>query len=209
MDQLPVTENSPLNVAESPYAYTKQIGERIIEDFIKSEDSLKAVSLRYFNPVGAHVSGLNGEIQPVPNNLVPFITQTAIGKRTAFSVYGNDYETRDGTCIRDYIHVSDIAHAHVLAVKHLAKETSQDYDVINLGTGNGVSVLELIRAFEEVNGLNLNYSIGPRREGDVEEIYANSEKALQLLNWKPELDLKSMMKSAWLWEQHMQQHNIS
>ena len=156
---MPVTENSKLNKAESPYAYTKQLGERVIEDFINSQSSKKAISLRYFNPVGAHLSGLNGEIQPKPSNLLPYITQSAIGKIGGFSVYGNDYPTRDGSCSRDYIHVSDIAEAHVLALRKLIEDRkSVKYDVINLGSGKGVSVFELITAFETENDLKLNYS---------------------------------------------------
>ncbi|MFB0925422.1 MAG: UDP-glucose 4-epimerase GalE, partial [Vicingaceae bacterium] len=184
---LPVTEDSPQAKAESPYAYTKQIGEVMVEDFIKIGKSLKAISLRYFNPVGAHVSGLNGELSTIkPNNLFPFITQTAIGKIERLTVYGDDYPTRDGSCVRDYIHVSDIAEAHVLALKKLINEKeSLNYDVINLGSGNGISVFEIIAAFEHENDLKLNYTVGPRREGDVESIYSNSNKAKKILGWEP------------------------
>ena len=199
--ELPVTEDSELGKAESPYAYTKQLGERMIEDFIKSQATKKAISLRYFNPVGAHLTGLNGEVQPKPNNLLPYITQTAIGKIDGFTVYGSDYPTRDGSCIRDYIHVSDIAEAHVLALKKLIddKET-EDYDVINLGSGNGVSVFEIISAFEKENGIQLNYTVGPRRDGDVESIYADSKKAKDKLGWEPKYTVKEMVTSAWKWE---------
>lgn len=176
-----------------------------MDDFIKVNQRLKAISLRYFNPVGSHVSGLNGELSnSTPNNLVPFITQTAIGKLNCLTVFGDDYETRDGTCIRDYIHVSDIANAHVLALKYLLNdELEKQHDIINLGTGIGVSVLETINAFEKVSGEKLNYKIGGRREGDVSAIYANNEKAKRVLQWTPKLNLDDMMLSAWKWEQHL------
>ncbi len=202
VDVLPVTEESPQEKAESPYAYTKQIGEVMVEDFIKISKTLKAISLRYFNPVGAHVSGLNGELSNTkPNNLVPFITQTAIGKQESLTVFGSDYDTVDGTCVRDYIHVTDIANAHVLALQYLIEdEKSKQYEVINLGTGIGVSVLEVITAFEKVSGKKLNYTIGGRRSGDVISIYANNNKAKELIQWAPELGLEEMMLSAWKWE---------
>ena len=204
IDELPVTEKTKLNKAESPYAYTKQIGEKIISDFIHSQQHKKAISLRYFNPVGAHVSGLNGEIQPKPNNLLPFITQAAIGRINELEVYGNNYETRDGSCIRDYIHVSDIAHAHVLALIKLKEEKNvPHYDVINLGSGEGVSVFELIHAFESENNIQLNYKIGGRREGDVGSIYSNPLKAKDQLGWSPSLTIKDMVVSAWKWEQYL------
>jgi UDP-glucose 4-epimerase len=202
VEVLPVTEDSPQEKAESPYAYTKQIGEVMVEDFIKISKGIKAMSLRYFNPVGAHVSGLNGELSNTkPNNLVPFITQTAIGKLKSLTVFGNDYNTIDGTCVRDYIHVSDIANAHVLALHYLIEdENAKQHEVINLGTGNGVSVLEVITAFERVSGEKLNYTIGDRRAGDVISIYANNEKAKEVIKWSPELNLDDMMLSAWKWE---------
>lgn len=202
--QLPVTEETILNKTESPYAYTKQIGEQIISDFIHSEKDKKAISLRYFNPVGAHVSGLNGEIQPKANNLLPFITQAAVGRINGFEVYGNDYPTRDGSCIRDYIHVSDIAHAHVLALQKLETDKNYpSYDVINLGSGEGVSVFELINAFEKENNITLDYKIGGRREGDVESIYSKPQKAKDVLGWEPQLTIKDMVVSAWKWEQYL------
>jgi len=203
INHLPVTENSILSKAESPYAYTKQIGEVMVDDFIKVNTELKAISLRYFNPVGAHISGLNGELSTtVPNNLVPYITQTAIGKLECLTVFGDDYATKDGTCVRDYIHVSDIANAHVLALQHLLNNSSQkNHEIINLGTGVGVTVLEAINAFEKVSNIKLNYTIGKRREGDVAAIYANNEKAKKLLNWQPKMNLDDMMLSAWKWEQ--------
>ena len=207
VDKLPVTESSRLPRTESPYAYTKQIGEDIINDFIKTNAKLQAISLRYFNPVGAHISGFNGELPIVsPNNLVPFITQTAIGKQDSLTIFGNDYGTQDGTCIRDYIHVSDIANAHVLAIKHLiANKMNTPHEIINLGTGNGVSVMEIINAFEKVTGIKLNYRFGKKREGDVEAIYANNTKAKEVLGWQPQYNLDDMMLSAWKWEKHLAQ----
>jgi len=202
---LPVTENTPLNKPESPYAYTKQIGEKIVDDFIKINTTLKAISLRYFNPVGSHKSGLNGEV-PIarPNNLVPYITQTAIGKLEQLTVFGGDYTTSDGTCIRDYVHVCDIASAHVKALQKLVdKPDFENHSIINLGTGVGVSVLDAINAFEKISSQKLNYKIGPRRTGDVEAIYANNNKAKELLNWTPKYNIDEMMLSAWLWEQNL------
>lgn len=205
VSELPVTEISKLSKPESPYGYTKQIGEVMVDDFVKANESLKAISLRYFNPVGAHVSGLNGELSSTrPNNLVPFITQTAIGKLKKLTVFGSDYDTKDGTCVRDYIHVSDIANAHVLALKYLlGRGVELNHDIINLGTGVGVTVLEAINAFEKVSEEKLNYEIGARRDGDVEAIYANNEKAKRLLSWAPKYNLEDMMLSAWKWEQYL------
>lgn len=204
IDELPVTEKSPLPKAESPYAYTKQIGEQMLIDFLKNEKSM-VIALRYFNPVGAHDSGLNGEV-PVgtPNNLVPFITQTAVGLREKLTIFGNDYDTKDGTCIRDYIHVSDIAHAHVLALEKLNRSEIKDqFNVINLGTGNGVSVKEMVDAFESVNQVPLKFEFGPRRAGDSVAIYADNQLAKKLLDWEPKHDLDSMMLTAWKWEQNL------
>ncbi|MGE0567656.1 MAG: UDP-glucose 4-epimerase GalE [Bacteroidia bacterium] len=200
---LPVTEKSELQKAVSPYGHTKQIGEEIIEFCAASNKNLKSVLLRYFNPVGAHMSGLIGEV-PIgkPNNLVPIITQTAAGKNSLF-VHGNDYPTRDGSCIRDYIHVSDIASAHVKALMALVNKTiKSSTSVYNLGTGKGVSVLEAIHAFERVTGNTLPYKIGPRRPGDVIEIYANNEKAKTDLEWSPKFTIEDMMLSAWRWQQN-------
>ena len=206
VNELPVTEETLLEKAESPYAYTKQIGERIVDDFIMVNNNYKAISLRYFNPVGAHKSGLNGELPlTTPNNLVPYITQTAIGKLKQLTIFGGDYPTADGTCIRDYIHVSDIASAHVLALQKLIENKDfQNHNIINLGTGKGVSVLEAVKAFEKVSGKKLNYVIGKRREGDVQAIYANNQKAQQLLDWEPIYNIEDMMLSAWKWEQNLQ-----
>ncbi len=199
-DSIPVTESSPIKKAESPYGATKQMGEEIIRNY--SSIAGKAVLLRYFNPVGAHPSGFIGEL-PVgkPQNLVPAITQTGIGKLPRLMVYGNDYPTRDGSCIRDYIHVCDIAHAHTLALQYLInKKNETACDVFNLGTGNGVTVLEAIRAFEAVSGVKLTYEIAPRRAGDVVAIYANNDAAVNALNWHIRYDLAEMMRTAWAWE---------
>lgn len=204
--KLPVREDTPLGKAECPYAYTKQVGEEIIKDYARAFSQLQSIALRYFNPVGAHSSGLIGEdpINP-PVNLVPVITQTAIGKRQGMSVFGNDYDTRDGTCIRDYIHVMDVAIAHIKALEYLInKENKTNYSVYNLGTGSGVSVLEAIHAFEKVSGKQLNYSIVPKREGDVKAIYSDTSLSEQMLQWKPEFALEQMMESAWKWELQQQ-----
>lgn len=203
--KLPVDENSPIAIPESPYGNTKKIGEEIIKDFCSSNPNFNAISLRYFNPVGAHSSGLNGELpNGTPNNLVPFITQTAIGKREKLTVYGDDYPTRDGSCIRDYIHVSDIAHAHSIALKRLQENKQKsNYEVFNLGSGNGVTVLEVIKAFEKATKVKLNYQIGPRRKGDVVQVYADRTFAEKELGWKPKYSLEEMMLSAWKWEKHI------
>lgn len=204
IDRLPVTENTPLSPAESPYGYTKQIGERILEDYARVHPGMKLIALRYFNPVGAHRSGMIGEapINP-PSSLVPVITLTAIGKRDSMDVHGSDYATRDGSCIRDYVHVSDIAAAHVAALDHARGDRMKGaHAVFNLGTGDGVSVLEAIAAFEEVSGVKLNYHIGPRRAGDVEAIYSDTSLSEKELGWKAERDLHEMMRSAWAWEQN-------
>ncbi len=205
-DKIPVTEESPIKKAESPYGATKQMGEDIIREFSRAYDS-KTILLRYFNPVGAHPSAQIGEL-PLgkPQNLVPAITQTAIGKLPQLIVFGNDYDTRDGSCVRDYIHVCDIAHAHTLALQYLIENRNKtNCDVFNLGTGNGVTVLEAIKAFEEVSGKKLNYKIGPRRPGDVVAIYANNNRAVQYLNWQIKYDLHEMMRTAWNWELKIKQ----
>lgn len=207
-DVLPVTENTPLAKAESPYAHTKQMGEEIIAFFCKANPTFQATLLRYFNPVGAHMSGNIGEF-PVnrPNNLVPIITQTAVGKNSLI-VFGNDYPTRDGSCIRDYIHVSDIADAHVKALQNLIqKKNLKQCQLFNLGTGNGVSVLEAIASFEKVSGTKLKYSIGGRRDGDVVAVYANNTLAKEQLNWVPKYSLDDMMASAWKWQLNLEKHS--
>lgn len=201
-DQIPVTEESPIKPAVSPYGLTKQIGEQIIEDSVVSLD-LKVMILRYFNPAGAHPSNLIGESSINPSqNLVPIITETAIGKREKMSVFGTNYDTRDGTCIRDYIHVVDVADAHTKSLDYLSKKPEIGSTVLNLGIGKGVTVLEMIRAFEEVSSQTLNYQLSDRREGDVSAIYANPQKALQILNWEPKYNLKEIMKTAWEWEKN-------
>jgi UDP-glucose 4-epimerase len=207
IEKLPVNEQTPLN-AISPYGYTKQAGERLIKDFAHSNNRVKTVLLRYFNPVGAHISGKIGEVpsDQRPTNLVPVITQTAIGKLKETTVFGDDYDTRDGSCIRDYVHVSDIARAHVDALSYLDKnKDAPGCSVFNLGTGSGVSVLEMINTFEKVSGKKLNYHIGKRREGDVAAIYSDNTLVQKTLGWKPKYALDDMMLSAWKWEQNMKE----
>ncbi len=204
-DELPVSENAPFKQAESPYGNTKQINEEIIRDTCHISANIKAISLRYFNPIGAHSSALIGELpNGVPQNLVPYITQTAIGLRESLSVYGNDYPTPDGTCIRDYIHVVDLAKAHIAALERLLKENNEsNYEVFNIGTGKGSSVLEVIKAFEKVTGQALPYKIVGRRAGDVVSAYANTYKANKELLWKAELTLEDALLSAWNWEKKL------
>ncbi len=198
---IPVTESTPLQSAASPYGSTKQMGEQMVNETVNS-GNLNAILLRYFNPVGAHPSNQIGEL-PVgrPANLVPAVTQTAIGKIGQMTVYGNDYPTRDGSCLRDFIHVCDIAHAHTLALNYLfAGKNEISCEVFNLGSGHGHTVLEAIAAFEKVSGVRLNYTIGPRRPGDVVAIYANNDKAVQELGWHIKYSLDDMMQTAWQWE---------
>lgn len=203
-DILPVTEASPRKQAESPYGRTKQICEDIIEDYVKSGSDIKSIALRYFNPIGAHPSGLIGEL-PLgkPNNLVPFITQTAIGKRQGLTVFGDDYDTTDGTCIRDYIHVVDLAKAHVTAIEYNHRNDPSFNEFINIGTGVGHSVLEVIRTFESVNNIKLNYEMGSRRPGDIEKVYADSNSSFEKLGWKAEKSLSEALKDSWNWEQKL------
>lgn len=203
-DSLPVDENAVLKEAESPYARTKQMGEAICSDFSKQYEQFNTVLLRYFNPVGAHDSVKIGELQEQPENLVPVITQTAIGKRKEMHVFGSDYPTRDGSCVRDYIHVMDIANAHTKALQYMMEGRNRERcEIFNLGTGNGVTVLELIRAFEKVSGQKLNYHLGDRRPGDVVQVYANNNKAKAFLGWDTKYDLDQMMDTAWRWEQEL------
>ncbi|GIM57543.1 UDP-glucose 4-epimerase [Capnocytophaga canimorsus] len=201
-DELPITENAPVKKAESPYGNTKQIGEEIIADTCKVTPHLQAISLRYFNPIGAHPSTEIGELPiGVPQNLVPFITQTGIGLREKLSVFGDDYPTPDGTCIRDYIHVVDLAKAHVVALQRLLEgKNTENYEVFNVGTGTGSSVLEVINSFERVSGEKLNYQIVGRRAGDITAAYANTDKANNVLGWKSKSTLDEAMASAWKWE---------
>ena len=203
-DVLPVTESAPVKAAQSPYGNTKQIAEEILQDMIASGSTYKVISLRYFNPVGAHDSALIGELPiGVPQNLVPFITQTAIGKREKITVFGDDYNTPDGSCVRDYIHVVDLAKAHVAALKLMEQPGYKGYDVFNIGTGNGTTVLQIIHAFENATGVKLNYSIGPRRDGDVEQVWGDVNKSTKQLGWRAELGIDEMMQSAWEWEKYI------
>jgi UDP-glucose 4-epimerase len=205
-DTIPVTENTPLQQAASPYGYTKQAGEQIVSQTV-NRNNIKAVLLRYFNPVGAHPGNCIGEM-PIgkPANLVPAITQTAIGILPQMQVYGNDYPTKDGSCVRDYIHVCDVAHAHTLALNYLIEnKITGNCEAFNLGSGDGFTVLEVIHAFEKVNNVQLNFQLGPRRPGDVVAIYADNSKAKTQLGWTPAYSLDDMVKTAWQWEQKVKQ----
>jgi UDP-glucose 4-epimerase len=208
-DTVPVTERSPIKPANSPYGATKQMCERILQDV--QPQGLSVVSLRYFNPIGAHPSGLIGELPlGIPNNLVPFITQTASGVRSTLTIFGNDYNTSDGTCVRDYIHVTDLAEAHVRALQYLSTpEGRKDLHFFNVGTGEGHSVRELIEQFQEVNNLSLSVVVGPRRPGDVEKIYADPRLAFDRLQWRPRFTLKDSLKHAWQWEKRIRNLDIT
>jgi UDP-glucose 4-epimerase len=204
--KLPVSESSPIKPAESPYGNTKQICEEILRDTHIANESIKSLALRYFNPIGAHESSFIGEL-PIgtPNNLVPFITQAAAGLRKQLTVFGNDYNTPDGSCVRDYIHVVDLAKAHVQALKVLQGiEEASYYDYINIGTGNGNSVLEVIKTFEKATNQSVSYGIGPRRSGDVEQVWANVKKAEKVLMWKAERDLQTSLQDAWNWQKSLE-----
>ena len=209
-EKLPVTESAPLQPATSPYGNTKQVGEAIIRDTTASDKNIKAISLRYFNPIGAHPSALIGELpNGVPENLVPFITQTAYGLRDELKVFGDDYDTPDGSCIRDYLHVVDLAKAHVVAVMRLIEaENKANFEVFNLGTGIGVSVLEAIRSFERVSGVKLKYKITGRRPGDIEKIWADPSFANKELGWKTLSSLDEAMKTAWDWERMIRSNKL-
>jgi UDP-glucose 4-epimerase len=205
-DQLPVTEQSPKKVAESPYGNTKQVCEEIIQDTTLSDEGFRAIALRYFNPIGAHPTSEIGELPlGVPNNLVPFITQTAAGWRKQLTVFGNDYDTQDGTCVRDYIHVVDLAKAHVKSLSFLSKNLKTSFDIFNLGTGRGNTVLEIINTFESVSGEKLNYRIGERRSGDIEKVYADVTKSENELGWKTEKTLRESLLDSWNWQCKLQQ----
>lgn len=201
-DRMPITEQAPIKKAESPYGNTKQIGEEILYDNTLSNDKLKVIALRYFNPIGSHPSNKIGELpKGKPQNLIPFITQTAGGIHEKLSVYGDDYPTPDGTCIRDYIHVVDLAKAHVVGLKRMiANEQTENFEVFNLGTGKGNSVMEVIKVFEEISGVSLNYEVVSRRDGDIVEAYADTTKANEILGWKAENDLRYALETAWEWE---------
>lgn len=199
----PVCEDMPLPTARSPYGFTKQVCEQIINDAVGCGQALKAASLRYFNPIGAHASGMIGEL-PInkPSNLIPYLTQTAAGMREELVVFGADYDTTDGSAVRDYIHITDLAKAHVSALNWLGKSEGEPFnEIFNIGTGNGHSVLEVINTFNEVNGIPVNYRMGERREGDVESIFAEIKKAHSLLRWQPELKLSDALRDAWNWQQ--------
>ena len=202
--QMPITEDAPTQRSFSPYGNTKKMAEEILEDFTNSQSDISVISLRYFNPIGAHESGQIGEFPTaIPNNLMPYITQTAAGVREKLMVFGNDYPTKDGTPIRDYIHVVDLAEAHLKALQRLLGPKSQPFEVFNLGTGNGYSVLEIIKAFEAVSGSLLNYEITDRRPGDVPEMFASTALAKQVLNWEASRSLHDMIQSSWTWEQNL------
>ncbi len=202
-DFIPVNENAPFKKAESPYGATKQMCERILEDVTKANKNLRSISLRYFNPVGAHPTSLIGELPiGVPGNLVPFVTQTAAGIRKKLTVFGNDYSTKDGSCVRDFIHVVDLAKAHVRALEKI-NEMPTNNEVFNLGTGEGVTVLELVKKFISVTGISLNYEVGPRRPGDIEKIYADPAKAEKILGWKTLNTLEDSLLDAWNWEKRI------
>lgn len=209
-DILPVTEDAPIKKAESPYGNTKQINEEIICDTVKSGSPIQAILLRYFNPIGAHPTALIGEMpNGVPMNLIPFLTQTAIGIREKLSVFGDDYNTPDGSCIRDYINVVDLAKAHVVAIDRILEDKqAEQVEVFNIGTGRGLSVLELIHAFEESTGVKLNYQIVGRRAGDIEQVWANPDKANNVLGWKAETSIEDTLRSAWKWQQKLREEGI-
>jgi UDP-glucose 4-epimerase len=204
-DILPVTESAPIKAALSPYGNTKQVGEEIIRDTIYANSCYQSIILRYFNPIGAHASAEIGELpNGVPNNLLPFVTQTAIGQRKQLQVYGDDYNTPDGSCIRDYIHVVDLAKAHVIAVQRmLNKQTKSSVETFNLGTGRGLSVLEIIQTFEKVNGVKIPYKIVARREGDIEKVWADPSYANNELGWTATETLEETLRSSWVWEQNL------
>ncbi|MDB0069681.1 UDP-glucose 4-epimerase GalE, partial [Flavobacteriaceae bacterium] len=207
---VPITESEPIKKAESPYGNTKQIGEEIIKDLVNSNPNFKAISLRYFNPIGAHISALIGELPiGVPQNLVPFITQTSIGLRKELTVFGNNYPTRDGSCVRDYIHVVDLAKAHIKSLdKLISNKDKSYYDTFNIGTGKGTSVLELIKCFENVTENKLNFKIGDRRKGDVAECFADVSKANKFLNWKSEISVEDSLLSSWNWEKNINNEKL-
>ena len=209
-DELPVTENAPIKTAESPYGNTKQINEEIIHDTVASGSPIAAILLRYFNPIGAHPSTLLGELpNGVPQNLIPYLTQTAIGIREKLSVFGDDYDTPDGSCIRDFINVVDLAKAHVVAINRiLNKKQKEKVEVFNIGTGCGLSVLELINAFEKATGVKLNYQIVARRSGDIEKVWANPEFANNELGWKAETSIEETLRSAWNWQLKLRERGI-
>lgn len=208
-ENLPVTEEAPIQKALSPYGNTKQINEKIINDYIHSGAPIKSIILRYFNPIGAHPSAYIGELpNGVPMNLIPFVTQTAIGIRKELKIFGNDYNTPDGTCIRDYIYVVDLAKAHVAAMARVLDKETDPVEVFNIGTGKGVSTLEVVEGFEKATGVKLNWSFAPRREGDIEKVWGNVDKANKVLGWKAETPLEDVLASAWKWQKKLREDGI-
>lgn len=209
LENLPVKEDCPHQKATSPYGNTKEINEQIITDYIHSGANIKSIILRYFNPIGAHPSAEIGELpNGVPNNLIPFVTQTAMGIRKELTIFGNDYSTPDGTCIRDYIYVVDLAKAHVAAMRRVLDEETEALEFFNIGTGKGNSTLEIVNTFEKATGVKLNWKFGPRREGDIEEIYGNVEKANKVLGWKAEAKLDDVLRSAWKWQEKLRADGV-
>lgn len=209
LENLPVKEDCPHQKATSPYGNTKEINEQIITDYIHSGANIKSIVLRYFNPIGAHPSAEIGELpNGVPNNLIPFVTQTAMGIRKELTIFGNDYSTPDGTCIRDYIYVVDLAKAHVAAMRRVLDEETEALEFFNIGTGKGNSTLEIVTTFEKATGVKLNWKFGPRREGDIEEIYGNVEKANKVLGWKAEAKLDDVLRSAWKWQEKLRADGV-
>lgn len=208
-ENLPVTEDAPIKPAESPYGNTKQVNEEIIRDYINSGADIKAILLRYFNPIGSHPSAIIGEMpNGVPQNLIPYVTQTAMGIREQLKVFGNDYDTVDGTCIRDYIYVVDLAKAHVKAMTRVLDTDSDKLEVFNVGTGTGVTTKQIVDAFEKSTGVKLNWAFAPRRSGDIEKVWANPEKANNVLGWKAETSLEDTLKSAWNWQVKLREEGI-
>lgn len=208
-ENLPVTEEAPIQKALSPYGNTKQINEEIIHDYIHSGANVKSIILRYFNPIGAHPSALIGELpNGVPMNLIPFVTQTAIGVRKELKIFGNDYNTPDGTCIRDYIYVVDLAKAHVKAMARVIDQETEPVEIFNIGTGKGVSTLEVVEGFEKATGVKVNWTYAPRREGDIEKVWGNVDKANKVLGWKAETPLEDVLRSAWKWQLKLREDGI-
>lgn len=208
-EHLPVTEDAPIQKALSPYGNTKQINEEIIQDYVHSGADIKSIILRYFNPIGAHPTALIGELpNGVPMNLIPYVTQTAMGIRKQLKIFGNDYDTPDGTCIRDYIYVVDLAKAHVKAMERVLDKDTDKVEVFNIGTGTGVSTLEVVEGFEKATGVKVNWTYAPRREGDIEKVWANPKKANEVLGWKAETPLEDILASAWKWQQKLREDGI-
>ncbi|MDY3852145.1 MAG: UDP-glucose 4-epimerase GalE [Prevotella sp.] len=208
-EYLPVTEDAPIQKALSPYGNTKQINEEIIQDYIHSGANVKSIILRYFNPIGAHPSALIGELpNGVPMNLIPFVTQTAMGIRNELKIFGNDYDTSDGTCIRDYIYVVDLAKAHVKAMARVLDMDTEPIEIFNVGTGRGVTTYEVVEKFEKATGVKVNWTYAPRREGDIEKVWANPDKANNVLGWKAEANLEDVLKTAWDWQVKLRENGI-